>query len=298
MSFINVFIENTCSVSTQNGSLLLKSAEKQAVYPIEDINCVMIDCLYVNASVYTLNKLCESGATVIVCDERHLPSCTLMPFNKYYKKLSVLNKQLSISKPKIKGLWQAIIRKKINNQADCLTFNGKSGGITLAETAKTVLSGDADNAEARAAAFYFKNLFGKDFSRNEENFINGCLNYCYSIVRAILCRHLAARGFECSIGIFHKNQFNNFNLADDLIEPFRPLVDNFVYNVCKGHTEIAEIKKTLFGIVNLNVKSGTEIHGLSNAAERFVESVLGFYNGANEKLCFPEIYDLTAHAYE
>ena len=196
-------------------------------------------------------------------------------------------------------MWQAIIRKKIGNQSDCLSFNGKDGAKTLAEMSKTILSGDADNTEARAAAFYFKNLFGRDFSRNDGDVRNTYLNYCYSIVRSLICRHLAARGFECSIGIFHKNQFNNFNLADDVIEPFRPIIDNYVFNVCRDETAFnPAVKRLLFGIVNLNVVSGKEIHSLSNAVERFTESLLNYYNGKKQGLIMPGVYDLSMHSYE
>ena len=299
MAFINVFIESQCGISVENDALILKTDDRRAVYPIEDINCVMIDCLYDRISVYALNKLCENGATVIVCDDRHLPSSVLLPFNKYYKKLSVLDVQMSVAKPKLKNLWKNIIKQKIINQAECLDYNRLFGGEYLFALSKNVLSGDSENAEARAAAFYFKNLFGAGFSRNDGNINNIFLNYCYAVVRALIARHLSARGFECSIGIFHKNQLNNFNLADDMIEPFRPIIDNFVFNECSAETDFnSEIKKRLFGIVNLNVVSGNEVHSLSNAVERLVKSLLSVYNGTAEDLIMPKICDLSMHDYE
>ncbi|MBR5388939.1 MAG: type II CRISPR-associated endonuclease Cas1 [Clostridia bacterium] len=299
MPFINVFIESPCNVSVKNASLVLKNDENCIEYPLEDVNCVMIDCLYNNVSVYAMNKLCENGATVIVCDDKHLPSSVLLPFNKYYKRLTVIENQFNASKPKIKTLWQNIVKKKISNQGDCLRYNGIEGDKYLYALSKNVLSGDSENAEAQAAAFYFKRLFGEKFSRNEDNFINACLNYCYTIVRSLICRHISARGFEGSLGIFHKSRLNNFNLADDLIEPFRPIADNFVYNVCGGEEVFSpEIKKRLFGIVNLNVKIKKEVHALSYAVERMSESLLSFYDGKSSDIILSEIYDLNMHVYE
>ena len=102
MGYINVFIETVCNMNTDSNNLVLKNDDRCVTYPLEDINCVLIDCLYSKISVYTLNKLCENGATVIVCDDTHLPSSVLLPFNRYYKKLSVLRNQIDLGKPKIR----------------------------------------------------------------------------------------------------------------------------------------------------------------------------------------------------
>lgn len=299
MSFINVFIQSPCSISVKNDCLLLKNAEKEEDFPIKDIDCVMIDCLTDKISVYALNRLAESGATVIICDDKHTPSCVLTPFNGYYKRSVSITAQTETSKPRLKTLWQQIIKRKILNQADCLKYNGKDGYITLTEIAKKVKSGDTDNAEARASAVYFKKLFGTDFARRTKTLENGFLNYAYSIARSLIARHLCAHGLECSLGIFHKNTLNPFNLADDIIEPFRPIVDNFVFNLLRQTGEISpETKRQLFAIVNLNVLSGKEVHSFSNAVQRISESLLSFFYGKTDTLVFPQIYDLSTHEYE
>lgn len=112
MPFINVFIENSCNINVLDNKLILKNQTKRAEYPIEDINCLLIDCLYNDISVYALHKLCESGATVFISDEKHLPSTIILPYNKYYKKLSVLNLQISLSKPKKRVYGKVLLNKK------------------------------------------------------------------------------------------------------------------------------------------------------------------------------------------
>ena len=299
MPFVNVFIESSCDIRIENNNLVLSNKEKKATYPIEDINCVMIDCLYSNVSFYTMQKLSEMGATLIICNEKHLPQSTLLPLSGYYKRLEVLEKQRNISKPKIKNLWQKIIKQKIYNQAVCLEINDKDGAKSLFEIAKEVVSGDATNQEARGAVIYFKNLFYKGFTRDSDDFINTMLNYAYSVVRSLVCRELCARGFECAFGIFHKNKLNAFNLADDVIEPFRPIVDNYVIRVCNNENSLtSNIKRKLFSVVNVEVISGSEKHSLSNAVERFVESILSFYFDKSDKLCMPEICGINSHSYE
>ncbi|MBO4251120.1 MAG: type II CRISPR-associated endonuclease Cas1 [Clostridia bacterium] len=287
-------------MSVENDKLVLKTAEKVVKYPMEDINCVLIDNSKINVSIYALNRLCESGATVLVCDGKHLPATVVLPFNSYYKKMNVLKEQFSLSKPKIKRLWQSIVRQKIKVQAECLEMNGKKEQAEyLYALSRSVLSGDSENVEARSASYYFKALFGKSFTREENHPINACLNYGYSIVRSLICRHLSARGFECSLGVFHKNQFNNFNLADDMIEPFRPIIDNYIFSLNKENLTLSpEIKRKLFSIVNLDVLSGGERHSLSNAVERQVESLLSVYSDKKEELVFPSLCKINMHEYE
>ena len=299
MAFINVFIENSCKISIDADRLILESDSKRSVYPVSDVNCLMVDCLAVNISLYAINKLCESGATVIICDDKHLPSCIMLPFGGYYKRLSVIKHQTDFSKVKVKNLWQSIVKQKLFVQGQCLEQNGKEGYKYLYSLSKSVLSGDSENVEAQGAAFYFKQLFGEGFSRTDDSVVNGFLNYGYSIVRSLICRHLSARGFECSIGLFHKNQLNNYNLADDIIEPFRPIVDNFIFNVCACEIALSPaLKRKIFSVVNLNVSIGGEIHSLSNAVEKVVESLLSVYLGKSEKLLMPSLVEISMHEYE
>lgn len=298
MGFINIFIGADSCLRVKNDQLIVK--EGRETFPIEDINCVMIDNLYTSLSTYSLNKLVSEGATVILCDEKHLPSNVILPFQGYYRRLSVLELQNNISKPKKKQLWQQIISRKLEGQAECLRFFGKyAEAEKLEQLSKQVASNDSGNKEAEGARFYFPALFGNGFTRGAENEINGALNYAYAIVRSLIARHLCARGFECAFGIFHRSQLNPFNLVDDLIEPFRPIVDCFVAHACSSATDTFALnKKQLFCIVNLQVDSGGQAHSLSNAVERLTESLLGFYKGERADIIMPRLIGVNQHSYE
>ncbi len=297
MNFINVFVSEGKNVSIKANNLSVEG-EETMTFPLEDIGVVMLENHKCNITVRALSKLTEYGSTVFVCDERHLPSAVLLPANSYYKPLFNYNLQVSISKPRLKNLWKKIIEKKIYNQAQCLIKNGIDSG-KLVDLAQSVLSGDADNKEAQASAFYFPKLFGKNFTRDDDCLINSCLNYAYAIVRGVIARHICARGFLPCLGIFHCNTFNAFNLADDFIEPFRPIVDFFVYNSLDdlGPQFGPHTKKKLFTILNLQVYSGEEKHNLSYAIEREVESIIGYYSG-NDKILFPTICSKEQKVYE
>ena len=297
MNFINVFISEGYRVSIQNNNLLIEG-EVNETRPLEDIGVVLLENHKCSITVRALSKLTEYGSTVFVCDERHLPSAVLLPSNSYYKPLFNYNLQVSIAKPRLKNLWKRIIEKKIYNQAQCLIKNGIDAG-KLTELAQSVFSGDSDNKEAQASAFYFPKLFGKNFTRDNDCLINSCLNYAYAIVRGVIARHICARGFLPCLGVFHCNSFNPFNLADDLIEPFRPIVDYFVYNNVDdlGTSFGPHSKKLLFSILNLEVYSDNEKHSLSYAVEREVESIIGYYSG-NDKILFPSICSKEQKVYE
>lgn len=297
MNFINVFISKNSKISINRNNLLVKGEEENS-FPLEDVGVVIIESLQSNISTMALNKLSQYASTVFVCDEKHLPSAVLLPCNSYYKPLFNYKLQVNISKPRQKNLWKRIIEQKIYNQSQCLIKCGiDAGKLTLLY--QSVLSGDSDNKEAQASAFYFPQLFGSSFIRDDDNLINSSLNYAYSIIRGVIARHITARGFLPCLGIFHCNSYNAFNLADDLIEPFRPIVDYFVYSYLDeiGPEFNSNTKKKLFTILNLQVYSGNEKHTLSYAIERLIESVISYYSG-NDILLFPSICSKEQKVYE
>lgn len=294
MGFINVFIGSDCYIKVSKNQLSVKDGAE--TFPIEDINCVMIDNLRTTLSVYSINKLIENGAVIILCDEKHLPSNVILPYQGYYKRLSVLELQNGISKPRKKRLWQQIIKGKLEGQAACLRFFGKEEGAEkLNKLSMGVLSNDSENKEAEGARVYFASLFGDGFTRGESGDINASLNYTYAIVRSLIARELCARGFECAYGIFHRGPFNAFNLADDVIEPFCPICDCFAAHLLEeGGFE----KRKLFNIVNLQVLSGGQAHSLSNAVKRMCESLLAYYKEERDDVMLPRLVGVTPHSYE
>ena len=215
-------------ISVHNYQLVI--GNEDMCVPLEDINCLVLEHAGIMISSGVLQRLSENGCLVYICDEKHLPSTVVLPIARHSRHFKMLTAQLAITKPRQNRIWQQIVKQKIANQAMCLKLCGKKNADQLYNMTKKVQSGDKTNVEAQAAALYFKSLFGNDFTRGDDNGINAALNYGYSILRGHISRSIVCYGFEPSLGINHHSQLNNFNLADDFIEPYRAIVDYFVYS--------------------------------------------------------------------
>ena len=207
-----------------------------------------------------------------------------------------------MSKPYQKQLWQQIICQKIANQAKCLELCGKDAQPLYAMV-REVRSGDTTNVEATAAVYYFTTLFGSGFIRRDGQLINGALNYGYSLLRGLVARALAIYGFEPSLGLHHHNALNAFNLADDLLEPFRPLVDLYVAGqeelwAEEIYTLSPDHKQGLYRLLSMTMLSGGECHAAHYAVERLVKSLSACVTQGQGILLLPELMPLTQHRYE
>lgn len=303
MGYKSILITTGARLSVKNEQLIISSDVEHSV-PLEDIRTVCIENRSAVITAYTLTALSQNGVCVYLCDEKHLPCAVLQPFGQYFRQKKQLMTQLEQSKPTLKRLWQEIVTVKILNQAKCLEECGcsLSNCEALRAMAGQVRSGDSDNVEARAASLYFRCLFGSGFSRSDENVVNASLNYGYAIVRGYLARKLADYGFEPCLGIHHSNNLNNFNLADDLIEPFRPLVDSFVFQTVNPENEdlTSGDKRELANILNYEMMSGGERHSAANAAERMIHSLQRAFDETEKsvRLCLPVFDGLRRHEYE
>jgi CRISPR-associated protein Cas1 len=299
MAFRNIFVENSAYISTKLEQLLIKTDEEHS-FPIEDINAVLLESRQITITTAAMSKLAQYGTVMLVCDEKHMPCGVFHSISQHSRERKWLMLQISQDKPKQKRLWQQIVKAKILNQAECLNLCGIDGEIRLKTIAKEVLSGDTGNAEGIAAGYYFKRLFGTDFTRNEDCLRNSALNYGYAILRGIIARTLAVYGYSPALGIHHHNELNAFNLADDLIEPLRPLVDLYVAeNIPKGVGElIPNIKRGLFGLLNVKVELGNEKHSVSYAVDRMVQSLGRCFEGVEKSLSLPMLTGLTLHTYD
>lgn len=215
--------------------------KNEIAIPLSDILCLILETPQITLSASLLNALAKQKIIVYVCDDLHLPSGIFMPFLGHYKSLSIMESQIALSKQKKAVLWQKIIKAKLENQARLVE---SCGDLNIANEifalAKGVKLGDSMNNEARGAMLYFPALFGSGFKRRVDfekdernNTINAMLNYGYAIVRSMIVRSICASGLNPALGIFHHNQFNPFNLADDIIEPYRILVDSLVVLMTK-----------------------------------------------------------------
>lgn len=225
-----VSIENPAHLSLERGSLVIKRDETVKL-PIEDIDTVVIDNYAVTMSTNLLSELAVNNVATIICDTSHIPCTIVTPLSQHSRQSKVTQMQIAMSQPLRKNLWQAIVKQKIVNQAavlsklDCDETAGK-----LIKLTTEVRSGDTTNRESIAARLYFADLFD-DATRRKPTWYNSALNYTYAVVRSVVARSIAARGLVPSLGLFHHSELNSFNLADDVIEPYRPFVDDYVLSV-------------------------------------------------------------------
>ncbi len=300
MGYRNIKIESFIGLHIKNSQLII--GDKGVSFPLEDINCVLIENQSVTVSSYMLQEFAKNEIALYVCDEKHLPNAVLLPLVKHSRHFKMLTRQIEAGKPLIKRLWQQIIVCKIKNQALCLKEMGLDGYDKLLAMTKEVQSGDKTHVEAKSAAYYFRALYGDDFTRDNECIINSAMNYAYAIIRGLIARSIVCYGLEPSLGMFHHSELNSFNLADDLIEVFRPLVDLYV----ASHFDIAEvdadltpqIKRDLFNIINYDMSVKGDKRIISNCIDMLVYSYSGAIQGNRTDLELPELIPLQVHSYE
>ncbi len=298
MAFKNLFIESNVRLSVKNEQLVVLNNEEHTI-PLEDINSICIDSLRTNITTYTLNKIVEHDIILYVCDEKHLPKGMLLSVNNYSRKLRNLKRQIEMPKPVLKRMWQSIVMQKIENQALVLKeLEYYDSYKELKLISNKVLSGDSTNMEAVAAAIYFKTIFGKDFSRKNADLYNSCLNYGYAIVRGMISRSLVMYGFEPALGIFHHNQLNAFNLADDIIECFRPLVDLYVLKNVTIKDELdSDTKRVIYNLINILILIDGKSYNIQTAIENVVKSLATSFENKSNYIKLPVLNGLKEYRY-
>lgn len=235
MAWRGVHLSKAAHLRLEHRNLVIEFRDETksvARLPLEDIAYLILDSLEVTLSGALLAAMSENEITVLGINDRHLPAWSSFPWGLHYRQGEITNLQLECSLPLKKRLWQHIVEKKIRAQAWALSASGLEQADALSSIAGTVLSGDSTNVEARAAVIYWGEFFApRCFRRHDDDLPNALLNYGYSLVRAGLARHLCAAGFLPVLGLHHCSMNNAFNLADDLIEPYRPIVDFFVRKI-------------------------------------------------------------------
>lgn len=294
MPYRNIFIANESSLKLRQNQLIVFNGEEYS-FPIEDIRSIVIDNPYAKITVKLMTYLGEKGVCVIMCNDKHIPCCQLMPVGSYCRALKRIELQQAQSKPQLKRIWQKIVIKKIENQAKCLELNGIDSS-KLISISKSVQSGDTTNREGYAANIYFRSLFGNAFRRDDECDINAALNYGYAILRSFIAKNLVAYGLEPSVGIHHRNQLNAFNLADDLIEPLRPVVDLAV----SKHTDLTDgfstnHKAQLQKLLNSVCLVCGDKWSVAKATELEIQSLISCFEGADP--AFLKLPELCETAY-
>lgn len=227
MGWRSVVIASPAALTLEDRALAIAQRGTAARVMLEDISVLVLDHAQISLTAPLLAACAEAQIAVLTVNASHLPNGVLIPYLPHSRALKVMTAQLNMSRPEKKRLWQRVVRFKIANQAAVLerTATADAAARHLKQLAASVRSGDPDNHESQAAQVYFRFLFDERFNRSQPRFHNAALNYGYAVVRAAIARTLTAYGFLPAFGLFHHNEQNAFNLADDLMEPYRPLVD-------------------------------------------------------------------------
>jgi CRISPR-associated protein Cas1 len=270
--------------------------EAQATIPIEDIGVVILDHSQLVISQALLAKLHANNVAVITCNETHHPTGLMLTLDGHTLQSQRFQAQVEASEPLKKNLWQQTIRAKVTNQAAVLASTGQEVNNML-KWAGDVKSGDSENHEAHASAWYWSHLFDgriENFTRHREGVPpNNLLNYGYAIIRATVARSLVGSGLLPTLGIFHRNQYNAYCLADDVMEPYRPLVDRLVLEIVAEGLPIqeltAEVKKRLLQLPAMDVGMQGEKSPLMIATQRTAASLARCFLGETRKIRYPEL---------
>jgi len=289
-----LFFGNKCSLTTKYEQLIIKTSERETTIPIEDIGFIVIKNQETYISIPALSKLSANNVSVIFCDNKHMPQSMLLNLESHHLQHKHFQNQINASEPLKKQLWQQVIKTKITNQAfvlEKLDINSSP----LKYYASKVLSGDSDNREAVAAAYYWKHLFDFDFKRERYGlYPNLFLNYGYIILRAALARALSGSGLLNTLGIHHHNKYNAFCLADDIMEPYRPLIDMKVLEIIKNfdeHDLITPIKAALLKVLTQTVYFEDRKSPLMVALSTTTSSLQQCFGGQARKIVYPNLWN-------
>ncbi len=284
-----LFMENTL-LAYETGSM--GNAPGKRTFPLEDIGFIVLESLQISVTTACLNALAEENIAVIFCNASHMPSAMMQPFAGNTLTQRHTEAQLQASDALKARLWRQTIRAKITNQAECLARLGLPDQ-RLRVLARSVRTGDTENAEAVAARYYFQQLAGnEDFLRCRDGVPpNHALNYGYAILRAAVARALTGSGLLCVSGIHHANQYNPFGLADDIMEPYRPFIDEAVFSSYDLFA-VPELGKTqkalLLQLLAADVMLGKEKRPLMNAVSYTTASLARCFLKEDTEIRYPE----------
>ena len=287
--------ENPAALSMNMQQLVVKKDDKVTTIPIEDIGVVVLDNKQIVVTHALLSTLAKNNVAVVVCDDTHLPIGLQLPLDGNHIQSERFQEQISASEPLRKQMWQQTVQWKIRNQASVLALQGQENR-NMKKWVLDVKSGDSDNLEARAAAYYWKTVFPSlpDFVRDtNERGINSLLNYGYAIVRAMMARALVAAGLLPTLGIHHHNRYNAYCLADDIMEPYRPYVDKEVISIMQVDEQINELtsihKQRLLLLPFVDVNIDGHRSPMMVAIQTTANSVQRCYSGDSRKIIYPEL---------
>lgn len=275
-------------LSLHRGFLIVEADRSEVGrVPLDDIHAVIVHAHGTTWSASLVAALAERGAPIVFCAANHAPVAVTLPLEGHHAQNARIRAQWGASAPLAKQLWRRVVSAKIRMQGSLLTARGVSGAEAVAAMARRVKSGDTDNLEAQAARRYWPLLMGASFRRDRDApGANALLNYGYAVMRATVARAVVASGLHPSIGINHANRGNAFALADDLVEPFRPLVDaRVVAMIEQGQDRLDPVLKRQFAkLIAFDLQVGGEMSPVSLAAARLAQSLARAFEGGRPTL--------------
>jgi CRISPR-associated protein Cas1 len=299
-----LYFGNPAYLKTNNEQLIIEmrdpdnaetSTGETKTAPIEDIGLLILDHQQITVTQALLAKLLANNTAVITCDNTHHPAGMLFSLEGNSLQSQKFQAQIEASVPLKKQLWQQTVMAKIENQA-ALLKQWQADNKLLLNYAKDVKSGDSENHEAKAAAYYWKHIFPDFLEFRRERYgppPNNLLNYGYAILRALVARSLVASGLLPTLGIHHRNQYNAYCLADDIMEPYRPFVDSIVCQIIRMNGKFLEMtptmKKALLELPAMDVKIDGQKSPLMNAVQRTTASLAKCFEGKARKILYPEL---------
>lgn len=276
MSFRTVMISNTSKLNYKNRYLVVKQETDEKYVHLSEIDTLIIDSISVSISSYLLKEIIDNKINIIFCDEKHNPHSELISLHNSHNSTKKVLEQINWKNKDL--LWKSIVINKIINQSMVLNYNSKDKYDLLLTYTNEVKIGDKSNREGHAAKVYFNSLFGNEFKRNNNDNINDALNYGYAVLLSTVSKEIVSLGYLTQLGIHHKNEFNDYNLSCDLMEVFRPIIDDFVYRH-KTDEFNKEYRLKLLNLFNDKCKYNNKFYTIKDIIKFYVKDTLSILDG-------------------
>lgn len=293
MAFRVVLIESEVTIRVKLNNLIVTKEGNDVWIPLDDISMIVMDNLSTMLSARLLCQLSEQGIGFMLCNQEHLPTGFYGAYDNHSRASKVIGYQIGKDANYYDRIWKNIVEAKIYNQARAYQrlMHNKNGTEKILGFIDGIIDGDKTNREAHAAKVYFNLLMGTSFSRgNDDILLNSGLDYGYAVLRGYIARACVGYGLNTQIGIHHKNEYNRFNLVDDLMEPLRPIVDIVAYNIMKDEKYFTrEHRQHLVNILNMKILYRDKKMYVCNMIENYVEQYASMIMEKNDNIIFPDI---------
>lgn len=280
MGWRTVILTKESKLSLRMNHLVVASDETKTIF-LEEINSLIIENPSISITGHVMNALVEAKIHVILCDKSHLPMTNIQSIYGHHRQSKHIGQQINWIEARKELLWKILIEQKLTNQANLLEHFQLDGYEQMKELINNVELGDATNREGYGAKIYFHKMYGNHFIRGYDDAINAGLNYGYALLHSLFARLIVSKGYLMEIGVFHKNEYNQYNLASDLMEIFRPIVDGIVYS---SDEEIftKNSRRNLIHLFEYKIDIRGKQYYLTQAAQIFVDSCMEYLNTGNK----------------